>query len=136
MAFKGIVAAGAMALSLALAVGVAPAPAEAKTKIVIGIGGGYGYGGCWDGPFYVCGWRHPRPRYVVPRHYYYDDYPQNYGRISCGRAKNVVQNHGFNRIVTRDCAGSTYSFKARKNGHNFVVRVSARNGRITSVTRL
>jgi ribosomal protein L34 len=144
MAIRKILAAGMLALSMAFAVAVVPAPAEAKTKVIIGIGGNYGGyygGGCWNGPYYLCGYRKHHHRVFVPRHrpvYYYDAYPRRVvkGKIGCGTAKDILQGNGYRNIVARDCQGTSYSFKARKKGHNYIVRMSARNGRIVGVSRL
>jgi len=140
MAFKSLVAAGVMALAAMSA----PTVAEAKTNIIIGIGSGYA-GPCGYGPYYKCGWRPHAPRYYYrPGYYFYDGYPDYYydyghkhGRkVSCERARSIIADRGFRKIVARDCKGTSYSFRARKNGHNYLVKFNAVNRRITSISRL
>ena len=142
MAFKTTIAAAFAALALTV---LPMQPAEAKTNVNIGIG--IGTGG-WGGPCYTyyghrCGWR-PRPHhfYYVPRHrpvYYYDDYydyrPARH-KMSCGAARNLVDRSGFNAVKTRECKGKVYTFKARKKGHNYIVKVNAFTRRIIGVGRI
>lgn len=144
MAFKTLLAAGFAALTLAFA----PVPqAEAKTNVHIGIG--IGTGGwvdpCWGNSGRRCGWR-PRPHYFyyVPRHrplYYYDDDRYDYvhrpvrHRLTCHAARNLVDRSGFNSVRTRECRGEVYTFRARKKGHNYVVKVNAYSRRIVAVSR-
>lgn len=149
MAIRKILAAGMFAISMAFAVAAVPAPAEAKTNVVIGVGG-YGYAGgyhgrCWNNrPVDRCRYhrhrhRHYYNRYIIPFPrpiYYYDDYPHRVGKLSCGTAKDILRGNGYRSIVTRDCQGTSYSFKARKNGRTYIVRMNARNGRIVGVSRL
>lgn len=152
MAFKTFIAAGMMALSMAFV----PATAEAKTNVVIGIGTGWagpGFGAhCWGRHNRHCnfygnypgygypGYGYPyyaRPYYYQPRPlYYYNDGPLYPRRVSCNFARNVVADHGFGRIVARDCRGPVYTFRARKNGWAYIVRVRAANARIIDVQRL
>lgn len=58
----------------------------------------------------------------------YYHYPRRYNRISCGEARGILRDRGYNRIRTRECQGRTYTFRARKNGRNFVVYVNSRSG--------
>ena len=142
MAFKTFIAAGMMAVSIAFV----PATAEAKTNITIGIGSGWvgpGFGAqCWGQHRRHCNYYggygyYGHPYYNGPRpKYYYDERPVRPRRVSCGLARDIVADHGFRRVVARDCSGRVYSFRARKNGWAYIVSVNARNGRIVDVQRL
>ena len=149
MAFKAIAAAGLMALSMAFL----PTAAEAKTRVVIGIGNGWygpGFGvRCWSRRH--CNFRigypgfypnyYPNyypdyyPRYNMRRPAYYYDDPGYGRRASCGFAKEVLADRGYRKIVARDCSGPVYTFRARKNGHAFIIRVKAATARIIGVSR-
>ena len=145
MALKTLIAAGFAAFTLAFL----PAPqAEAKTKINIGIGiGTPGWvGTCYTRRGHRCGYRgYPHYFYYAPRYrpvYYYDDY--YYGRpvvrrsakMSCGAAAKLVDHSGFNSVKARECNGGVYTFKARKKGHNYVVKVNAHSRRIIGASRI
>jgi len=143
MALKTTLAAGFAALTLLL---MPPSAAEAKTKVKIGVAiGGLGHP-CWGYHGYRCGWRHkPHYLYYKPRHrpgfYYYDDYGyDDYRRVrskmSCGAARHLVDVSGFNSVKTRECQGKVYTFKARKKGHNYIVKVNAVARRIIGASRL
>lgn len=139
MAFKTTIAAAFAALTMAF-IPVTSTPAEAGTKVVIGIGNGPGIGHCWSRNGRRCNW-HPRPHhfYYAPRHrpvYYYDYRAPAVGKISCRAAANLVDHSGFYSVKARDCQGRIYSFKARKKGHNYIVKVNARTGRIIGVSHL
>jgi hypothetical protein len=135
MALKSAIAAGIVAVTLAFLPGTA---AEAGTNITIGIGTGWG-DPCWGYPGHRCGWR-PRPHHfhVIPRHrpvYYYDYREPAYHKMSCGRIRNMLEDRGYHRIRARDCQGKHYSFRARKNGHNYFVTVNAYSGAIVGRSR-
>ena len=104
-------------------------------------------GDCWGS--YRCDyrWRH-RPHYYVnpgvvyygrPHHYYYDEpdyYRPHRPRVaSCAIARNVVRDHGFRKVVARDCSGRIYSFGGRKNGKSYIIRVKASSARIVDIDR-
>lgn len=144
MAFKSVLAAGVLALTMAVGLGAAPAPAEAKTKVVIGVGIG---NSCWNRPYRLCGWRPHNhlylPRYSSGYYLYGDDYyayPRHkrigYGKFSCSAAKSILRDRGFNKVTARDCTGTHYSFKARKNGRPYFVKFNAVNGAISGVNRI
>ena len=139
MAFKTIVAAGLAAVTLAF---MPMSQAEAKTRIVIGIGTpGFGYGNsyCYNHPR-RCGGYHPRPHYYYtpqhPRVHYYDDYAPVRRKLSCGAARNVVDDFGFNKVAASECKGAVYTFRASKKGHRYVVKVNAHTGRIVGTGRI
>ena len=136
MTLKSLFAAGLIAAAAAF---IPAAPAEAKTVINIGIGVPSWNHYCYNRAGWRCGWNPGLRRYyyVAPgRAAVYYDYsaPVNH-RISCSRARNIVQNHGFNRVVTRECGGKFYSFNGRKNGRRHVVTVNSFNGNIVGNRR-
>ena len=135
------IAAAAMAAVLAFI----PEAASAKTRVHIGIGLGgdwchyhrfsagcrYGYG------YYPPAYGYYPPfgyGYYAPRYYY--PTPGYRSVLSCGTARQIVRNHGFNSVRARDCSGRIYSFLARKGGKTWLVSVNARNSRITGIQRL
>lgn len=63
--------------------------------------------------------------YGSPRYGY-----QRHNRVSCGEARGILRDRGYYRIRTRECDGRTYTFRASKNGRNFVVYVNSRNGNV------
>lgn len=69
-----------------------------------------------------------------PGYGWYDEgYRGNYrGRISCGEARRIVRSYGYRNIVTRDCNGRTYAFRAKRaNGRTINVYVNARSGAVS-----
>ena len=76
---------------------------------------------------------------VYPAHYY-PDYPDylgyphyyDYGSeyISCGVGRRIVRAYGFNRIKVLRCGGEIYQYQALRHYQPWIVRVSARSGRI------
>ena len=105
----------AAALSAAV---VMTAPAQADTNIGLGIGFGFG-GGFYDDDDYDGG--------------YYPVY-ENDG-ISCGKAKKIVQNHGFHKVYATDCDGKIKRFKGRKSGDWYSIKVN-NWGKIVDVDEL
>lgn len=67
----------------------------------------------------------------TPGYYYRDRSPRRYNRVSCGEARGILRDRGYYRIRTRECQGRTYTFRASKNGRNFVVYVNSRNGGVS-----
>lgn len=138
MALKTTLAAGLAALTLLF---VPMSAAEAKTKVKIGIAIGGWNQTCWGAHGYRCGWRH-KPNYLYYKHrhrpafYYYEDYSPVRGKMSCSAARHLVDNSGFNGVKTSECKGKVYTFKARKKGHNYVVKVNAVARRIIGVGRI
>ncbi|MBC8036536.1 MAG: hypothetical protein H7X89_04905 [Rhizobiales bacterium] len=136
MFVKGTVAAGMMAAVLAFM----PEAALAKTKVHIGIGGGSDW--CFHHPYstgcrnryyeppisYYPAPRYPAPRYLPPR--------WHSSRISCGEAREIVRDHGYRQVRTRNCGGPTSSFVGVKRGNLWLVKVNTRNGRIAGVRPL
>jgi hypothetical protein len=127
MIMKTLFAAAAVS---ALAVGVS-APANAKVKVDVYLGGyAPDYPGYYE-PAYPVYQPAPRPRHHYPRYDDEADY-DNYG-ISCEEGRDQVRDSGFRKVRALDCDGPRYSYRARRNGETFVVRVSSRSGNIISV---
>jgi hypothetical protein len=124
MIIKTLFAAAAVS---ALAVGVS-APANAKVKVDVFLGG---YGPDYYEPSYPVYEPAPRPRHHYPR--YDEEVDYDYDGISCEDGRLQVKYAGFRKVRPLDCDGPRYSYRARRNGETFVVRVSSRNGNIISV---
>ncbi len=119
MITKTLIAAAAVT---AIAVG-ASAPANAKVNVDLYIGG--------FGPGY---YEPVQPRYPS---YDEDDYEaprrhHSYG-ISCEQGRQEVSYSGFRKVRAISCNGSRYTYRARKHGDTFIVKVSRRSGDIISV---
>ncbi|MBL8790464.1 MAG: hypothetical protein JNM45_08190 [Rhizobiales bacterium] len=56
-------------------------------------------------------------------------------RITCGEARYRVAVRGFTKVVTRNCAGSTYAFTGSKKGKRYHIKVSGRTG-FMSISRI
>ena len=118
---KSFFAAAAIALPLVFSSAVATtAPAEAHTNIRIILG--VPYYGYQAGPDYRFrngyGWfRNGR---VVNRG----------NRISCVQAGRIIQNKGYRNIAAKDCQGSTYVFRATRNGNRVQLIVNSRTGAV------
>ena len=71
----------------------------------------------------------PDYRFYPGRGWYRDRY---YGdrRISCQRARSILRNNGYRNILTRECDGRPYTFRATRSGRNVVVYVNSRSGAI------
>jgi len=59
---------------------------------------------------------------------YDDDYDRRRrrGRLSCGEAKELVRDRGYRRVITLDCEGRIYTFRASRGGDRFVLNVNPR----------
>jgi hypothetical protein len=122
MITKTLFAAAAVAATAA----ISTIPAEAKKKVDVdiffGVDPGYGYYdpgyGYYDPPV------RPRPRYD-------DDY--SYRGISCEQGRQEVRYSGFRKVRALDCDGRRYTYRARRDGEVFIVKVSRRSGDIVSV---
>lgn len=131
MITKTLIAAAAVAV---LAAG-ASAPANAKVKVDLYVGGlapDY-YEPSY--PVYEGGYR-PR-RHHNENYDNYDNYEpapvyQSYG-ISCEDGRDMVRDSGFRKVRAINCDGKRYTYKGRRNGNPYIVRVSRRNGEIISV---
>jgi hypothetical protein len=116
---KVLVAAAALTAAV-----VATPPAEAKTHVSIGLGFGGGY---YGGGYYGGGYGYDEGYYPV--------YGGDYDGISCGKAKRIVQNHGFHNVYATDCGGRYMRFKAKKYGEWYRVKVD-RSGHIVDVDNI
>lgn len=103
------------------------APAESKADVDIHFGfTAPGFGIYTDrGHRY----RHHAPRYDR-RHRYRN------ARMSCSEARRLVRSHGFRRIRPLDCSGRVYTFRARRHGEAYRIRVNARQHSISRVRRI
>lgn len=107
---KVLVAAAALTAAVATTV-----PAQAGTDINIGVGLGFG------GGFHGGG--------------YYPVYGGYYDGISCGKARNIVRNHGFHKVYATNCSGKIMRFKGKKFGDWYRIKVN-RWGNIVDVDHL
>ena len=104
----------AVAMTLGLA-SLAPHPAEADTKVRIYLGvPHYSYRVAPD-YIYRPGWGYYRPANA---------------RISCSRARDLVQRRGYRNVDRIECSGATYTFRATRNGDRTRVYVNARTGAV------
>ena len=59
------------------------------------------------------------------------------GRISCGRGRRLVEDHGFWDVRARNCSGRNYSYFGRRGGGRaFIITVDSRRGRVVDVHRI
>jgi hypothetical protein len=56
--------------------------------------------------------------------------------ITCARATKIVSEYGFSAVQSTNCKGQIYSFKAVRDGKNFSIKLSAKNGELTEVKKL
>jgi len=70
------------------------------------------------------------PAVAKQRHhdFFGDDFFEN--RVNCGQARYEVAVRGFTKVVTKNCAGSTYRFTGNRNGIRYNISVSARTGNL------
>jgi hypothetical protein len=125
MIMKTLISAAAVAV---LAAGIS-APANAKVKVDLYVGG---FDPGYYEPAYPVYEPAPRPRHPYPR---YEEEEVDYDRygISCEDGRLQVKYAGFRKVRALDCDGDRYSYRARRNGETYIVRVSSRNGNIVSV---
>jgi hypothetical protein len=57
-------------------------------------------------------------------------------RVSCKEARHILQDRGYYHIEIRSCGGRYHRFVARKFGHAYLIKVSARSGRVVSILRI
>lgn len=129
MITKTLVAAAAVAV---LAVGIA-APANAKVKVDLFIGGfNPGYNPGYYEPSYPVYDGGYRPR----RHHQYEYEPEpvyeSYG-ISCEEGRDQVRESGFYKVRALNCDGKRFTYKGRRDGTKYIIKVSRRSGDIVSV---
>jgi hypothetical protein len=53
--------------------------------------------------------------------------------ISCSEGRRIVRSHGFWRVRVLQCGGEIYRYQAIRRYQPWIVRVSARSGRIIGV---
>jgi hypothetical protein len=133
MTFKALIAAAGLA---AVCVSSLAPQAEAKTRVTIGVGIGepfffnqcdyslifdHCYGDGFHRHFY-------RPYYGHPMFFDDERYYAGPRRMSCNTAIRSLRVKGYSRIVPLDCAGTKYSFKARRDGRVYKIKVNAATG--------
>jgi hypothetical protein len=121
MIMKSIIAAFAVA---GLAAG-ASAPANAKVKVDLYVGGYHPDYYEPSYPVYDPPPPPPRPRYEPD--YGYDD------GISCDDGIDQVREAGFYKVRALSCEGRRYTYKGRRDGYKYIIKVSRRSGDIVSV---
>ena len=117
---KSFLLAAAIALPIALSAGMAAtAPVEAHTSVRIFFGV----------PNFTS---QVGPDYRYRRGYgWYRNYGYaNSGKLSCAQAGRIVMNKGYRNVTARDCQGSTYVFRATRNGNRIQLIVNARTGAV------
>jgi hypothetical protein len=125
MIMKSILAATAVAV---VAAGAA-APANAKVHVDLYLGG--------LAPNYY------EPSYPVydppppppPRYHHYEEPApvyDSYG-ISCDDGIDQVREAGFYKVRALSCEGRRYTYKGRRDGYKYIIKVSRRSGDIVSV---
>jgi len=62
---------------------------------------------------------------------YDEDYDYRRRRISCGEARSLVRDRGYNRVRRLSCGGRIHSFEAFRRGRLWLVTVNARTGNIS-----
>lgn len=124
MITKTLIAAAAVAV-LATAVS---APANAKVNVDVYLGG---FGPGYYEPAYPVYSPPPRPRYDD---YDYEPAPvyQSYG-ISCEEGRDYVRDSGFRKVRAISCGGKRYTYRGRRDGNPYIIKVSRRSGEIISV---
>ena len=119
MITKTLIAAAAVS---AIAFG-ASAPANAKVNVDLYLGGF-------------------APGYYEPAYPVYGGYDEEYEPprrrhhsygISCEDGRDAVRSSGFRKVRAVSCSGNRYTYKARRHGDTFIVKVSRRSGDVISV---
>ncbi|MGI9464653.1 MAG: hypothetical protein ACR2OM_11970 [Aestuariivirgaceae bacterium] len=117
--FKNTIIAAAAVAATVFAFQPQEAQAGPKVNFHIGVGGPY-YG--YHSPYYGGPTYYGGPAYHAPRY-----------RVGCRQARRMLRHRGFRHIRVRDCHGKRYSFRARRGGDWWIVKVSSRTGRILRV---
>ena len=55
--------------------------------------------------------------------------------INCTQGRNIVASSGYNHVRDIACDGMTYTYRAHRFNHNYVVSVNSRRGAISSATQ-
>lgn len=153
----------AIFVSAAVLAGALALPAQADTRVFLGFQPFYpGYGSYYPGPRYIPPPRYsyyyePAPPGFEPGYYEPEyDAPRIYRPpvrqkkqakpattkkaqptvISCAKATKIVSGYGFSGVKSVNCKGQVYSFKATRDGSNFTVKLSSKNGELTEVKKL
>jgi hypothetical protein len=51
-------------------------------------------------------------------------------RLTCGQARDAVEDLGFDQVVRDDCDGNVYTFVGRRDGDVYTVKVDAITGAV------
>jgi hypothetical protein len=115
---KSMIAAGAVAVAL---VAFQPNPASADVSFQ------FQFGNAWNGG-------HSGGGYHGGQNYH--NY-QNNQRLTCRQARrNLRRSYGFRRIRAIECNGNRYTFRARRNGQVWRIKVDAYTGDVIRMRRI
>jgi hypothetical protein len=108
----------ALALSIPLALSLTPRAAEAHSDVSVRFFFGQPFYTYRVGPDYVYrpGWGWHR-RGVAIR-----------DKLSCSEARKLAERKGYNIVSTRECKGTTYTFRTRHKGQSRLIYVNSRTG--------
>lgn len=108
----------ALAFSIPLALSLTPQTAEAHSDVSVRIFFGQPFYAYRAGPDYVYrpGWGWHRRSAAIR------------DKLSCAEARNLARQRGFNIVSTRECKGTTYTFRARYKGQSRLIYVNSRTG--------
>ena len=56
--------------------------------------------------------------------------------VTCEKATSIISGYGFATVEATKCAAPTYEFKAKRDGKDFLIKVSSASGELTEVKKL
>jgi hypothetical protein len=62
--------------------------------------------------------------------------PDATASVTCEKATSIVSGYGFATVEATKCAAPNYEFKAKRDGKDFLIKVSSANGELTEVKKL
>jgi hypothetical protein len=108
---NSLIAAGAVVVAL---VAFQPAPANADVQFRFNFGA----------PSYSHGWNGGHHR-------------RHHARLSCNQVRRILRHqYGFRHLRTLDCRGDRYTFRGRRHGDAFRIKVNAYTGEVVRVRRV
>lgn len=116
---KGLTVSSLLIVALFLQPGIA----LAGTDVDVTIGGGYPPSPSYEGRY---------SRGPVYDDDGYENYDDDYGRISCMQGRRIVSRQGFYRVAPLQCSGRVFRYRAIRRHEPWTILVSARSGRIIS----